>query len=191
MLIKLKPLAAALPLVAVFLASACKTAPKAPTQATISQEVTAEAKVTALDGATRAITLQGEEGNSFVIVAGPEVRNFGQIEVGNTVKARYVEALSARLLGKYESPAEPEMGVVADRATEGAMPGVAIAAGAVMTVTVQSVDTSKHIVVVTGPSGDMKAIQAQRDEGKAFVAGLKPGDMVEISYGKALALGIE
>ena len=58
-------------------------------------------------------------------------------------------------------------------------------------VTVESVDKDKHIVVVTGPSGDLQAIEAQRDEGKKFVAGLKPGDLVEIRYGQALALAVE
>ena len=191
MRISLTTLAAALPLSAILLVTGCKTGPEAPKQAAITQEVSAEASVVAVDAITRAITLQSEDGAQFVIIAGPEVVNFNQIKAGSTVTARYVETLSVRLLEPDEAAVEPTVGIVAGAAEEGEMPGVAIASGVVMTVTVESVDKAEHLVVFTGPSGDIHAIRAQREEGKAFVAGLKKGDKVEISYGEALGLGVE
>ena len=61
------------------------------TSATIENEVTASAGVVALDPATRGITLEREDGTQLAMIAGPEVRNFDQIEVGSVVEASYVE----------------------------------------------------------------------------------------------------
>jgi hypothetical protein len=60
-----------------------------------------------------------------------------------------------------------------------------------MTVSVKSVDRKLNIVVFTDPSGELHAVEAERDEGKRFVAGLKAGDRVELIYTEALALSVE
>ena len=50
---------------------------------------TASGKVTAVDPATRTITLQGANGNTVDVLAGPEVRNFQQIKPGDTLTLDY------------------------------------------------------------------------------------------------------
>src|SRR5262245_5164228 len=55
------------------------------------------ASVEAIDPATRTLTLKGPRGNVVDLVAGPEVKNFGQIKVGDSVVVRYVQALSLEL----------------------------------------------------------------------------------------------
>ena len=46
-------------------------------------------------------------------------------------------------------------------------------------------------MVVTGPTGNIQAIEAQRETGKRFVSGLKPGDRVELTYGEDVVLAVE
>ncbi|GFN25363.1 hypothetical protein ADE_10610 [Achromobacter denitrificans] len=55
---------------------------------------TATGKVTAVDQASRTITLQGENGNTVEIMAGPNVRNFQQIKPGDTLTLDYYESVA-------------------------------------------------------------------------------------------------
>ena len=162
-----------------------------PKQAQISQEVVLSSSVKAVNADTREITLEREDGTQVVVVAGPDVRNFDQIDVGDTVKARYRESLSAVRLDPDEVALEPTAVVAAEVAEAGTKPGVGIGAGAAVTVTVQSVDTDQHIVVFSGPSGELRSVRAQREEGQRFVDGLKPGDRVDLVYTEAAALTVE
>ena len=59
------------------------------------------ATITAIDPATRMVTLQAPSGATFSIHAGEEVRNFDQLKVGDRVVSRQTEAL---LLGLRKVP---------------------------------------------------------------------------------------
>ena len=169
----------------------CKSTPPAPKTAEISNEVVVEAPVTAIDKDTREVTIERENGAQIVIQCGEEVRNFDQIEVGQNVTCRYLEALSVRLMDADEPSIEPVAEVAASRAEPGEQPGVGMAAGLVWDVTVESVDLEQHLVVFTDPVGEMRAVRAQRDEGKAFIKGLKPGDRVELMLRESIVLTVE
>ena len=179
-----------IPLLVAALFAGCKSTPPAPTQAQITDEVAVEATVLAVNKSTREITLQRPDGASIKVVAGPAIRNFDQIQTGNKLNARYVVSLNARRLAADEVTQSPAVGVVAARAKVGEAPAGAIGAGATMTVVIKSVDIKQHIVVFTDPDGVLQTVQAERDEGKRFIAGLKPGDRVEITYGEALVLAV-
>ena len=61
----------------------CKSAEEHPQQAEVKNEVTAEAKVKSISAATREIVLERDDGVQWSFIAGPEVRNFDQIDVEN------------------------------------------------------------------------------------------------------------
>lgn len=173
------------------LVAGCASTPEAPTKAEVTEEVSAEATVLAVDKGAREVTLQRADGTRAVVVAGPEVRNFDRIEVGNKISARYVVSLSARRLKPDEPDTQSTVGVAAGRAKAGEAPAGAIGAGVAVTVVVKSVDLERNIVAFTDPEGSLHAVEAQRDEGKRFIAGLKPGDRVELVYGEALILEVK
>src|SRR6476660_4742491 len=64
-----------------------------PGKAMISETVELIASIAAIDKGTRTITLKGPKGTAHV-VAGPEVRNFDQLKVGDNVVTRFQRALS-------------------------------------------------------------------------------------------------
>ena len=68
-----------------------------PGKVTVAETAQLTASVEAVDKAKRLITLKGPEGNTFVFQAGPAVKNFDQIKVGDLVVARYIEALTLEL----------------------------------------------------------------------------------------------
>jgi len=180
-----------IPFLAAAVIAACTTTPEAPSQAQISDEVTVQATVVGVDKEKRELTLERPNGAYVAVVAGPEVRNFDQIEVGNTVTARYIVSLSARRLAPDEPDTEPSAGVLTARAEPGQAPAGAIGSDMMMTVVIKSVDSDQHVVTFTDPNGALHAVEAERDEGKSFVSGLKPGDRVELIYEELLVLSVK
>ncbi len=178
-------------LLAAILIVGCSSTRSAPDKAQISNELAIQATVIAVDKDTRELVLRRSDGTEVSVVAGPEVANFDQIKLGDTLNARYTVSLSARRLDPSETAAEPAAAMAAARAEPGAKPGAAIGAGVTLTVIVISVDRDTHTVMVTYPDGNSQSIQAQRENGKRFVAGLKPGDRVELTYGEALVLAVK
>ena len=69
----------------------------APGKAGAIQTVKATATITAIDKATRDITLKGPQGNMMTVTAGPDVKNFDALKVGDQVDMQYVEALTLEL----------------------------------------------------------------------------------------------
>ena len=164
---------------------------EAPSRAQIVQEQVVEARVQSVNPATREIGLLESDGSTTVVFAGPEVINFPQIKVGDTVKSRYRESLTAVRLAPGEKGMEPSAATAVVAAKPGEKPGIGIAAGVAVTVAVQSVDLATHEVTVITQDGYVDRIRAQRDEGRRFVEGLKPGDRVTLTFDKALAITVE
>ena len=162
-----------------------------PDSAEVSQKTVAEAKVQAIDAEKRLITLRTAEGSTVVVEAGPAVKNFAQIKVGDTVKAQYVESLAVSLKKPGEASAPPSAAIVGAAAPLGEKPAAGIGAQVSVTVTIDSVDLAKNVVVFTLPTGEMRAARVQRPEGREFIKGLKAGDRVEITYTEATAISVE
>jgi hypothetical protein len=181
----------AISLLAATLIIGCASTANAPAKAKITTEVSVEATVITFSKATREILLERADGARVIVVAGPEVRNFNQIAAGDILNARYTVSIAARILASDEPDTEPTVGLTAARAELGDKPAGAIGAGVQMTVVVNSVDSKRHIVVFTGPDGVVQVVEAQYDEGKKFVKGLKSGDRVELVYGQSVMLEIK
>ena len=91
-------LAAALALPVVTLADQAANKPL-----TRSESVEARATVKAIDPATRMVTLESDAG-LIDVQAGPEVKNFDKLAVGDVVKATYTESLAFKVVPKAETP---------------------------------------------------------------------------------------
>ena len=68
-----------------------------PGKGTVANVVKVTALVESIDAASRAVTLKRPDGTAVTITAGPEVKNFAQIKVGDSVVVSYVEALTLEL----------------------------------------------------------------------------------------------
>ena len=77
------------------------------------------ATVTAVDKATRKLTLKGPRGKSVDAVVSDEVRNFDQIKVGDEVVVQYREALSLELRKTKGKMDASETGVAATAVPRG------------------------------------------------------------------------
>ncbi|WP_310596919.1 hypothetical protein, partial [Aeromonas aquatica] len=122
----------------------------APGQASLAEEVTAKATITAIDTATRKVSLKNAEGQVFDIVAGDEVTNLQNLKVGDEVALRYLQLLDLELLKGTAGVRKRVVEVEGSKAAAGDKP----AAGAGMQVTIYAdvidVDKAQQSIRVKG-----------------------------------------
>ena len=152
---------------------------------TKAQSVEARATVTAIDPATRIVTLKTQDGQTLDVEAGPEVKNFNQIKVGDTVKATYTESVAFQVVPKGETPGGAAQ--IADRIPG----GVAVGQQVTTSFKVTSVDPKTNILWVTLPNGNTKKIQVQDPKAQERLKTLSPGNVVSVTYTEAMALQLE
>ena len=100
--------------------------------ATIAEAVELQGVVTAIDKNTRELTIKGGSGKDVTFTAGPQIKNFKQIKVGDLVTLNYIAALGLELKkggGRLRERIESEQ-------TVAAKPGEKPAAGKSRTVKV-------------------------------------------------------
>ncbi len=137
------------------------------------------AQVEAIDAATRTLTLKGT-GDSLPVVAGPEVRNFGEIRIGDVVVVRYLEALSLELkraTANVRERAETRTGsAAADTARR-----VTVVADVV------AKDAKKRTATLRGPKQTV-TVKVSDPEQLRLV---EVGDQVEATYTEAALVSVE
>lgn len=146
------------------------------------------AQVISINKATRTLTLKGERGNVVEIVAGDEVRNFDQIGVGDSVVARYLEALTLELKKTKVAAGEPTVSEELGRAKPGERPAVAGQRTITAITDVVAVDPAASTISLKGPQGNVVTLDVQNPDQFKVV---KVGDQVEVTYTEALALSVE
>jgi hypothetical protein len=150
--------------------------------------VEASATIEAIDPANRLLSLRGP-GGAATIQAGPEVKNFDQIRVGDEVKVTYTAALGAAITKSKATPTTT-YDAAAVAAPIGAKPAGAVGQSVTTTVQIESVDTSFDAVTFKRPDGFVRTIAVSSPEGKKFIRTLKKGDMVDVTYTEALAISV-
>lgn len=145
------------------------------------------AKVTALDAATRKVTLLLPDGTKETLKAGPDVVNFGQIQVGDQVKVLMVEELVVFVRPRGEPRRDHETAAVV-LAPVGAKPGGVVASTVEITARVESIDLEKRKVTLKFPDHTTKTFKVRKD---VDLTKAKLGDEVVFRATEALAISVE
>jgi hypothetical protein len=157
-------------------------------KAAAARAVRITALVVAVDQATRTVTLKGPKGNIVDVVAGDEVKNFAQINVGDFVVVSFVQSLSLELQ-KTKSGAS---GISNREAAVTAKPGERPAAAAGREVTaiakVTAVNKKAKTITLKGPRGNVVTLDVQNPDHFKVV---KVGDEVKVVYTEAVAISVE
>lgn len=159
----------------------------APGKVGVAKTVDVTATITAIDKATRDVTLKGPKGNELTVTAGPEIKNFDQLKVGDQVNAKYVEALTLQLVkGGGQAVARTEqMGAAGAKA--GAQPGGAIGRQVTIVADVIGLDPATQTVTLKGPQRTVELIVSDPEQFKRIAK----GDQVQATYTQALAMAVE
>ena len=159
----------------------------APGKAVIAETLKATATITAIDKATRDITLKGPQGNLLTVTAGPDVKNFNQLKVGDRVEFQYVEALTLELkkggglvVGKSEQAGSAG-------AKKGESPGGAVGRQVTIVADVVALDPAKQMVTLKGPKQSVDLHITDLEQFRKIAK----GDQVEAKFTQAVAVAVE
>jgi hypothetical protein len=156
-----------------------------------AKSVTSEMKVEtgtieSIEASTRTVTIKKADGTFVTTVAGPDIKRFDELKVGDKVNARYYENLVVRL----KQPGEPDVdtGVKATTGSEQALPGGTKAKQRTITATITAIDPNMPSVTFTGPNGWKYTSKVQDP---AALAKVKVGDKVDIVWTEALLVSLD
>jgi Cu/Ag efflux protein CusF len=172
---------------AVLVALPLVAAAQKPVTQTEAAEITA--KIEAIDQSARLVTLKDtKDGSIETIYAGPEVKRFSELKVGDTVTFRYYESIAYEIRkpgqpGSAPKPTDPKV-----TRSEGPKPGATIAQQATASVTVKEIDIKVPSVTVTTEDGRTLSFKV---DNKKNLDGVKVGDKVEVTYTQALMISVK
>jgi len=160
--------------------------PKAPVAAVAAQEsaLIYDGEVIKIDAETRTITLKNPDGES-TIVAGPEVKNFAEIKVGDRFDVVYELAVAIELV-KVKNPGAPTEQITTSTATapQGDKPGMITTNTVTATANVEAIDAVKNVVSLKGPQGNIFKVKVQNPE---LMKDIAVNDQVKVVYTEAIA----
>jgi hypothetical protein len=180
---------------AVLVAQAAKpaTKPTDPAMPSMQREKLEEesATVESIDPATRMLGLRAEDGSTGAFQAGPEVRNFAQIHVGDKVVVSYYRGIAANVVPKGSVPLNKVNQVdLSTRAEPGAQPHAGVGTALQASVVIEKIDTKANTVTFKRPDGLSRTLPVESPEGREFIRKLKVGDTVDVVYAEALAVEV-
>lgn len=145
------------------------------------------ATVTAVDRATRKVTLVNTKGRKSTITAGPEVANFAQIAVGDQVKAIVAEetVITVRKPGK---PTDTRAAAGMALAPLGAKPAAVAAETVEVTAKVHSIDVKHQKATLQFSDGTRMTYKVRQD---VDLTQQHVGDEVVIRVTDAVAISVE
>jgi hypothetical protein len=160
---------------------------QAPGKAAVAQGVQVTALVTAIDKATRTVTLKGPQGNSFDVVAGDAVKNFDKIKVNDEIAVEYIRALTLEVK-KSSGPASRVDSADAVRSKPGEKPAGAVGRQVTIVADVIDVSPANKTITVKGPKGNIVELEVKNQDHFKVV---KKGDQIEANYVEAVAVSLE
>jgi hypothetical protein len=161
--------------------------PLAQAPVTKANVVKVSATIQAIDATTRTLTLRDDKGNEDTFSVGSGVQRFNELKVGQKVNITYYESLVFQLVKPGEKPGGESLEVAFDRAKAG-LPAGTVATQDKATVTVKAVDQKVPSITVTTADG---RVVTRKIENKKNIAGLKPGDKIDITFTRAVVTSVQ
>lgn len=146
------------------------------------------AKVAAVNHETREVSLLLKNGESLDFVASEDARNLGQVDVGDTIRAEYVQSMTIEVRAPDGSkPTTSRLGAMVENA-EGEKPGLTAMDGFTSTATVEEINIEANTFKLKDSDGEVSEYVAQ-NPGNLKAASV--GDLVIITFTEAVAMVVE
>ena len=158
----------------------------APGKANLVEAVSAQATVTAIDMASRKVSLKNAAGEAFDIVAGEQVTNLANLKVGDVVALRYLQMLDLELLKGTAGVIKRIVEVAAGKAETGEKPGAGIGKKVTLYGDVIAVDKGQQTITVKGVDHTL-VLKVHNPAQFALIA---KGDQIKAVQTQAVGIGI-
>ena len=142
--------------------------------------------IQAISPTDRLITFRNEKGEERTVYAGPEVKRFAELKVGQKVQIRYYESVVATL-ARADQKTEALKAASAVTPGTGPLPGGTVARQMTATVDIVNIDLNVPSITVKGASGGMVT---RKVENPKLLEGFKAGDRVTITYTEAALIEV-
>ena len=163
--------------------------PAEPAQISRTELVSMTGEITALDQASRTITIRGPLGGELEATVEKDVKNLGQVKVGDMVTIAFFQKIALSATRKGE-PNPLFTGGSATTAAPGDMPAAYASKQTKETVSVFSVDAENRSVVLQGEDGTLFPVDVKRPEFVAKLSELRAGDQIDIVTTQAVITGV-
>lgn len=151
-----------------------------------TRAVAAQGTITAIDQQTRHITIKGGGGDELTLVAGPEVKKFAQLKVGDIVTLKFMQSLALEL----KKGGTAVRGRVESSGSVTSKPGEAPAAGEAKTIQVTAdvtaVNKKTGMVTLRGPQ---RTLDLQVKD-QSMLDDIAVGDQVDATFVEAVAISV-
>lgn len=145
------------------------------------------ATVTAIDAATRSVTVVSPNGATATFKCGPAVLNFDQIHVGDVIRAKLTKEAVVFLRPADEPATDGQAGAIALPA-KGGQPGIAMGDTVEVTATVEAINLKRHEATLLFPDGTTKTVPVRPD---VDLTKAKLGQHVVIRTTRSVAFSVE
>jgi len=149
--------------------------------------ISKSATIVAIDHTKRVVSLKDAEGNIEDIQAGPEIKRFNELKVGDSVTFSYHAAVVYQV-SKADATAPPVQGGESVVRGQGPKPSGAVTQQRQATVTVEAIDPAVPSIKVRTADGHSMSATV---EDKKNLEGLKVGDKVTVTFTEALMVTVE
>jgi Cu/Ag efflux protein CusF len=152
-----------------------------------ARTVTIRGTVAAIDKDKQTVTLKGPKGRTLTVHV-QDPKKLEAINVGDPVVATYYEPLAFEV--KKAGSATPGASAKEAVATSkpGETPAGAVGQQITVTATITGIDKKAQTVTIKGPEGNTETVKARNPKN---LDKIKVGDLVEITYTRALALSLD
>ena len=153
---------------------------------TLGEAVELQGVITAIDKNTREVTIKGGSGNTMTVTAGPQVKNFKQIKVGDLVTLSYIAALGLDLKkggGRLRERIESDQAVAAK---PGEKPGFAASRTVKVIADVSAVDAAAGTITLRGPKRSIDLSVTDKE----LLKDIRVGDQIAATYEEAVAIAV-
>ena len=147
---------------------------------------TVTATVIAIDKSTRTVTMRTDGGDTVAVAAGPEVKNFAQIEVTDLVTAHITEQVTVEVATGPEMKDAVE--VDATSAKPGELPQGTLTKRSRSTGAIIGIDKATGTVTLNGQDGGVYSVKAKNKKNLDLV---KLGDFVVFTVTRSVAAKVE
>ena len=152
----------------------------------VGETVELQGIITAIDKNTRAVTIKGGSGNELTITAGPQVKNFRKIKVGDLVTLNYVAALGLELKkggGRLRERIESEQSAAAK---PGEKPSGGVLRKVKVIADVMAVDAAAGSITLRGPQRSIDLTVKDKE----LLKDIRVGDQIAATYEEAVVVAI-